>query len=313
MKISAKIVADSINSHSERITSFLLVMPRCILSEFNTHRVFSRNSASSRAIPFKKMVEMVENDPFIPLRFQKDHSGMQGTEYFTGWREKVVRMGWISASKIACISAKKLYKLGLTKQLCNRILEPFAWHTVLVTSTDYENFFALRANDAAEIHIQELAYEMLNIYNSSKPKYLYGDEWHIPYGDEIDENKLIELYSSIYGHLVSDSISRNTYFSRMWELRVKIATARCARTSYTTIDTKLKHDYQKDIELCDKLIAQGHFSPLEHCAKAMTFHEHDEYINGWCGNFQGFIQYRKKIKNENRKDTRVNKENFIIN
>ena len=54
-KIKAVIAADSINVKGKRITTFIVTMPRIVLAELNTHRVFSRNSASSRAIPFTKM------------------------------------------------------------------------------------------------------------------------------------------------------------------------------------------------------------------------------------------------------------------
>ena len=150
MKIEAKVIADSISVRGERITTFLLTFPRIILAEFNTHRAFSRNSASSRAIPFKKMVESVENNPFIPIAWQKDHKGMQGTEYL----DKVPHGGssdedfaydmWLEARDAAVENAKQLNNLGVTKQLCNRILEPYMWHTVICTATDYENFFKLR-------------------------------------------------------------------------------------------------------------------------------------------------------------------------
>lgn len=142
--ISAKIVADSIDHRGNRITSFILVYPRFIHSEVMTHRMFSRNSASSRAIPFNKMIELIKEDPFIPIAFQQDHRGMQGKKYFVGWRLEVVRKAWIAASKAAIFASIKLHKLGVTKQLANRLLEPFLWHTNLVTATEFDNFFNLR-------------------------------------------------------------------------------------------------------------------------------------------------------------------------
>ena len=79
--ISAKIIADSKCPRGHRLTTFIVTFPRIVLAEFNTHRMFSRNSASSRAIPFKRMVKMLEENPFIPIAWQKDHKGMQGVEY----------------------------------------------------------------------------------------------------------------------------------------------------------------------------------------------------------------------------------------
>lgn len=144
--ISAQIIADSKSIRGERLTTFLLTFPRIILSEFNTHRMFSRNSASSRAIPFKKMVESVETNPFIPIAWQIDHKGMQGTEYKTGLSEIQLCINkWLEARDNAVQSATLLNKTDLvTKQLCNRLLEPFMWHTVICTSTDFLNFFKLR-------------------------------------------------------------------------------------------------------------------------------------------------------------------------
>jgi len=315
-KISAKIVADSKSKTSgDRLTTFIVTFPRIVLAELNTHRKFSRNSASSRAIPFKKMVESVETNPFIPIGFQKDHSGMQGTEYFTGWREKVIKLAWISASKAAVFAAKKLSKLGLTKQLCNRLLEPFMWHTVIITSSDYENFFALRAHDAAEIHIAKLAEIMLDEYNRSIPKELSAGEWHIPFGDNIDEEQLFTLIEKDHG--VYDPILKMQEISggispKNQELinnyKLKIAIARCARISYTVVGEENKSDnYVNDIKLHDRLIASGHMSPTEHVAYVMN---HEQYAINWgeSGNFTGFIQYRKLLSNENQRDNRVLKK-----
>ena len=142
--ISAKIIKDSVNICDDRITTFELVFPRFILAELNTHRMFSKNSASSRAIPFNKMVESVMETPFIPIEFQKDHKGMQGFEYLQDMeREDAVRL-WLGARNAAVQHAVKLHEAGVTKQLCNRILEPFLYHKVLLTATEFGNFFKLR-------------------------------------------------------------------------------------------------------------------------------------------------------------------------
>jgi len=189
--ISAKVIADSKSVRGERLTTFLLTFPRIILAEFNTHRAFSRNSASSRAIPFKKMVESVETNPFIPIAWQKDHKGMQGTEYLTGEGEiEYAKYLWLTALEDAVQNAQCLHSESakvITKQICNRLLEPFMWHTVICTATDYENFFKLRDHEAAEIHIQELARRMKEAMNNSTPKVLHTGEWHIPFV-EIEED-----------------------------------------------------------------------------------------------------------------------------
>jgi len=290
-KISAKIIADSINPSGVRITSYVLTFPRIVLAEFNTHRAFSRNSASSRAIPSEKMLEMVRMDPFVPERWMKDHTGMQGTEYFTEERDiNKLKFDWVLARDYAVQSSVRLGNSNLTKQLTNRLLEPFMWHTVIMTATDFENFFALRAEAGAEIHIQELAYLMLEEYNKSEPKELKVGEWHIPFGDNMDTTKILGYFDSIgKSHTTNDDYL---------EAQIKIATARCARVSYMNFDGK--DDYGADIKLYERLSTSGHWSPFEHCARAV---KHDGYI----GNFRGWKQLRKQFNKENKSDERVKK------
>ena len=313
-KINAEIVADSIcNGH--RITTMLLTYPRFIHSELMTHRMFSRNSASSRAIPFEKMVKMVEEDPFIPIAWQKDHKGMQGTEYITGSKEIKYRNSiWLDARDCMIRKAKTLNNKcsfpnndfdssyedgGVTKQLCNRLLEPFMWHTVLITFTEISNFFELRLplyeteigsfrskRDAhiaygeggeyanlpstdlewlqinksqAEIHIQAIAEAMLDAYNESTPKQLMAGEYHIPFGDIMQIPN--DLIYKYWG------VGKASFSGEVYEVcRVMVATARCARLSYMTFDGEI--DYEKDIKLHDQLLESKHASPMEHCAIA---------------------------------------------
>ena len=149
-KISATIVADSINEQGDRLTSVLVTMPRIILSEMNTHRMLSKNTSSSRAIPFNKMVETIQNDPFIPIAWQKEHTGMQGTEYLDEKDSKNAVQNWLNARNSAVKHSKILNDSimydSVTKQLCNRLLEPFMWTTMLITGSKegWDNFFELR-------------------------------------------------------------------------------------------------------------------------------------------------------------------------
>ena len=187
--IKADIVADSLSPQGNRLTSLIVVMPRIVLSEFNTHRALSRNSASSRAIPFKKMVKSVQENPFIPIAFQKDHKGMQGTEYFTdrkrqdgtnrGEHEWRVQL-WKQSMDLAIKQATEIHSYDVTKQLCNRLLEPFMYHTVLVSATEWSNFMALRDHPDAEIHIQAVARAISKAMEESTPKQLKAGEWHLP-------------------------------------------------------------------------------------------------------------------------------------
>ena len=318
-KISARIIADSLNEQGNRLTTFILTFPRIVLAEFNTHRMISKNSASSRAIPFEKMVKMVEQDPFIPIKWMKDHKGMQGTEYFTKKKDMSdLTAQWINARDNAVKAAEDLSDGGLTKQLCNRLLEPFMWHTVICTASEWENFFALRAHNDAEIHIQELAYRMLDEYNGHTPKQLKAGEWHIPFGDKIDESRIFKTEEWEGGKLNwKPHPSFEDWATEWYQMqKLKIATARCARVSYLNFEGK--DDYEADIKLHDRLLESGHMSPFEHCAKTMTDVQYDELHThfygesraqrGWCGNFRGFIQYRKMLVGENKIDNRVNKQ-----
>jgi thymidylate synthase ThyX len=143
--IQAKVVADSTTATGDRLTTLEVVMPRYILAEFNTHRMLTKSSASSRAIPFNKMAKEVEIRPFIPYAWQKEHKGMQGNEYFTEMEDiKSAEGEWLKAKNLAIMKATTLNKIGVTKQLCNRVLEPFMYHKVLVSGTEWENFFNLR-------------------------------------------------------------------------------------------------------------------------------------------------------------------------
>jgi thymidylate synthase ThyX len=356
MSFSVQIIADSINTASpnrERITTFLCTFPRYILAEVNTHRMFSRNSASSRAIPFRKMVEAVKTNSFIPIAWQKDHSGMQGTEYHTSGVPDMEDC-WLRARDAAVERAEELNSRQATKQLCNRLLEPFMWHTALITATEWENFFALRCpqywfsgkywrsrqdimkeyadldttseelqkwteldwlkinKGQGEIHIMKLAEMMWDALNESTPRELKAGEWHIPFGDQISVEALEE---------VNRITNTGDYFKE--QTRLKIATARCAQTSYTLIgDEDKPMDYTKLIALHDRLAQSGHWSPFEHCARAMNEEQYQSYVKGvgdliehpaieqelvllddaykgWYGNFRGFIQYRKMFPNEN--------------
>ena len=321
-KISANIIADSIDARGNRITTFMLVFPRFILAELNTHRMFSRNSASSRAIPFKKMVKMVEENPFIPLAWQCDHKGMQGTEYFTNEtfeiissREKHIKYvdefkkDWLHARDKAVTSATNLNGGGLTKQLCNRLLEPFMWTTILITATEFDNFFELRCPKYKLIGLGggpvKSRKEWLKImkfssalHPSQYPK--TEEEWWMlsESGAEIHIQALAEAmwdsmnestpkqlqageYHIPFGDKIDYALHKWNFLPNIIELwgkdmseyGIKISTARCARLSYMTFDGEI--DYNKDIHLHDTLLKSRHLSPFEHCARAMSDVEYD--------------------------------------
>lgn len=288
--ISARVIADSINNDGNRLTSLVIVLPRIVLAEFNTHRAISKNSASSRAIPFKKMAKMIEENPFIPIAFQKDHKGMQGTEYFT--EEEIKKNGiieeWLGARDYALHRATALHEKGVTKQLVNRLLEPFMYHTIIATATEWENFIALRAHNQAEIHIQDAAFKILEALNNSKPRLLQPGEWHIPFGDNIDKEQVRLILEKEMNMLV--------YEDDVDKALIEIAIARCARVSYMNFEGK--DDYMSDFKLYKILKDSGHMSPFEHVAQAL-----DSELPS--GNLIGFRQYRKVCENENKNDNRL--------
>jgi thymidylate synthase ThyX len=314
--IKAEIIADSLNSVGNRLTTFVLEYPRYVHSELMTHRVFSKNAASSRAIPIEKMIQQVIENPAMPTHWGKNQSGMQaneelseektlfvqsrndfGSEYISP--KECAKRIWLDARDEAIASVRKLDKLGLHKQIANRILEPWFHIKIILSGTEYENWFALRAHKDAHPDIRKLAEIMLEAYNQSEPKKLKSGEWHIPFGDKIDSFRANKLYEKFYNQ--NELTSVHVVSERLCELRRKIAVARCARISYFNFEGK--DDYEADVKLCDRLFANipKHLSPTEHVAQALETSE-------WIGNFRGFKQYRKFFADENLSDPRVAKK-----
>ena len=155
--IKAEIVAHSLSPQGDELISVLCTFPRIILAEVNTHRMLSKNTSSSRAIPFKKMVESVQNNPFIPIAWQKEHTGMQGYEYLVDRKHENAVYEWLKARDFAVKQANIMNSDGVTKQLTNRLLEPFMWTTMLITGSKegWDNFFNLR-NPVYEIDLDNL-------------------------------------------------------------------------------------------------------------------------------------------------------------
>lgn len=268
--IEAKIIADSIAPSGVRLTTYVLTYPRFIHAEFMTHRVFSRNASSSRAIPVKKQIEMIANNPVIPLAFTKNKAGMQGGEALEGKAEELARKAWDFAMFHALDKARMLADLEVHKQYANRILEPFAHITVVCTATEYNNFFALRNHEAAQPEIHELARQMYELYSTNEPKQLQEGEIHLPFISD-EERAAIKL-----------------------ETLVKMSVARCARVSYLNHEGKTP-TLEEDLKLYDRLVGAApiHASPAEHQACA----EADPELRS--GNFRGWTQYRQTLKDQN--------------
>lgn len=263
----AAVLADSVSPDGVRLTTLIATMPRFVLAEFNTHRMFSRNSASSRAIPVRKRIEMIRDNPFIPLSFGKNKSGMQSTEELDGGAQIAARVEWLRALEMAVKSAEVLRDLGVHKQFANRILEPFAWHTVIVTATEWANYYALRISEYAQPEIRRVSEAMRDAMDQSNPFELYPGEWHLPLVGFDGDEELSEME------------------------KVKVSCARCARVSYLTHDGK--RDVDADLSLFDRLYNAGHMSPFEHAA--IVGYRQD----GFIGNFRApWIQYRKRLPGE---------------
>lgn len=268
MGYRCKILADSLNSSGSRLTSMEITFPRIILAEFNTHRVFSRNSASSRAIPFEKMVAMVESDPFVPGYWGQNQRGMQAEKQISDEDARLAVFVWHNARNTALNHAEQLHRLGVHKQTVNRLLEPFMWHTVIVTSSEWDNFFALRDSPMAQPEMQTIAKMMREAYLSSEPAQLRAGQWHAPY------------YTMPHEWEASHD--------EEMEAAMRCA-ARCARVSYLTHDGK--EDPDADLALANRLLSAGHMSPFEHVAKDVSYFMSGNFGTGWK-------QLRKFFPNE---------------
>lgn len=265
--IEVKMIADSyFYDITNRICTLQLKYPRFIHSEFMTHRVFSRSASSSRAIPINKIIAQVWNDPAMPVHWGENVSGMQAKSELSGWKLSAAKFIWRVSAKFACIFAYLFNKIGLHKQIGNRILEPWQYINVIVTSTEWENFFNLRIHPDAQPEIQQLAKEIYRVMQESIPVEIEHGEWHLPY---INQDELL-----------------------IWEQEdlLKASTARCARVSYSNHDGS-KPNLQNDIKLHDRLVGSVpiHASPAEHQATPGD----PEF---WYRNFRGWIQYRDRVE-----------------
>jgi len=289
MSYDWKIVADSIANNGCRLTTFEITYPLIIHAEIMTHRVFSRNVASNRAIPVKKLIAAVEDNPFIPEKFPKNQAGMQSSQWLEGVLAEAARMTWLRARDKAVDFAKELLELDVHKQIANRVLGPFLWTTAVVTATDWKNFFDLRCNPMAQPEIQKIAYMMREAYEASTPKdfsKLNGEwNWHLPYITAETQKQVLELPD-----LQNLSFNTTSQFNaELLDRLIKVSIGRCARVSY--LNHGENNTPEKDIELCERLISAKHMSPTEHVATPLP-------DNSYLGNFKGWKQYRKFIDGE---------------
>jgi thymidylate synthase ThyX len=285
----AKVIADSLSPDGVRLTTMEIVLPRIVLAELNTHRMLSKSSASSRAIPVEKMIAAVENDPYIPEQWDRNGAGMQGHGTIDSPHAIAgcVR-DWLDARDAAVASAQNLLARNVHKQITNRLLEPFMWHTVIVSATEWSNFFNLRCNPLAHPALRNTAEAIREVMATNTPSPIAYGEWHLPYFDPTRDADVAGPTN-----------------------RVKVCVARCARVSYLTHDGV--RDPSKDIALADSLLANGHMAPLEHVARPMTDADAERCLREqgaggedlyadvyrtFAGNFRGWMQYRKTIAGE---------------
>lgn len=279
MNISAKIIADSTNTATgDRLTTMLVRMPRCIQAELNTHRTMSKSSASSRAIPTAKFRELVNADPYQPDEWLSATKGMAAGGSISAADAKEVSETWRSARLIMDQCHRKLETFGLAKQISNRLLEPWMYTEVLVSATEWQNFFALRCNAQADPAIQAVADRMLCAYCGSAPQQLQPGEWHLPFSGEWPKEVM--------------EPGLREEITEKWKIMVCVA--RAARTSYFGFEGENSLD--KDLALYQRLSDSGHWSPFEHVAQAV--HAPDTVLDFSAqpkvriGNFTGWRQHR---------------------
>ena len=317
-EMEVEVILASTAKDSPPIYTLRMRYPRIIHAEVMTHRVFSRNARSSRAVPVQTMLDEIRNSPFVPWHWGANQKGMQAGEecdelvsfahYLPGPLLKnqpqgvikeVVRRSprnaWLEACTRAADIAEGFMKAGYHKQICNRLLEPFMWIDVLVTSTDWKNFLWLRDHEAAEPHIRDLARLVDVAIQETQPYSLEPGQWHRPYitGDDVD-------------HWM-DLCDAKSDFDLVLN---KISAARCARISYKPFDGDAS--YERELERYDSLVSSDrvHASPLEHqaqaCVTGISLGGHPMLPNSnrkLRGNLApGWNQFRKTIPNESYHD-----------
>ena len=269
--IKAKIIADSISVHTDtRLTTYELEFPRWILAEVNTHRIASKNGASSRAIPFDRMVELCRTNMALPVHWGKNQAGMVAQEEIADYQQGFAAAIWAKARESAIEHATDLHKMGVHKQICNRLLEPFMMMKMVFSATSYKNLFELRAHPDAQPEFQDLAYKMQDAYNMSLPIPMKMGEWHLPYVEisrDLEDDRLV--YSSN-----GKEIDLKT--------AVKLSASLCAQVSYRRQDDTI----EKAIQVFDRLITSKplHASPMEHQASPMFKHFKENGPNSEANN-----------------------------
>lgn len=290
---TATVVADSINQQGNRLTTFQLRYWRGIHSEFMTHRKFSRCAGSSRARPSQAIIDQVRSTPWGPPSWGANQPGMQADAELSPEKALIAKATWVHAANNAAAQALLLLREGAHKQIINRLLEPFTFIDVVVTSTEYNNWWALREDEAADPSIRLLAKSMHEAFDASTPKILRVGDWHLPFVDIEKET------AAAINYLQKQNAAHHIIAMEVTQVLRKVSAARCARTSYRNFDGTVA-PIEDDVVLFNKLVSSTlvHASPLEHQATP------DALVNNmWAhpnmhGNFTGWVQHRKLIHNE---------------
>ena len=299
--ITARILADSISPTGVRMTTMEIEYPRFILAELNTHRMLSKNSASSRAIPVKAMHQHIRENTAGPVYWGVNQPGMKAKTCLDAEDTVEALMLWEDARDCALEFAQQLADLNLHKQITNRITEPWMIMKTVISGTEWANYFWLRDHADAQPEIALLANKMHKVYEQSTPQLLQPGEWHLPYV------KSTRLSSGELIYLDSEDLPITLDQARV------ISASCCAQVSYRKSDDS----FEKAQKVFQMLIESepAHASPVEHQATPMdlpttNWYEPETWEDGvthfsrngdlWSGNLRGWIQFRKLIPNEAR-------------
>ena len=259
MTITVKVLAHSRHPACPDLYTIEARYPRFIHAEVMTHRMFCRNASSSRAIPVERMIQDVLDDTALPVAWGKNQRGMQADEELNADTRAQAENVWLEARDAVVGAARRFGAIGLHKQVANRILETFGHISVIITATEWQNFFELRCHPAADPTMRALAETIRDRMSESVPRELVSDEWHLPYAAE-------------YAGKVEAPL---------------ISAARAARVSYLNHDGS-KPDVSKDLSLADMLERERHLSPFEHPATPAPGERHGP-LTGWK-NLRAFLE-----------------------
>lgn len=313
-QVSATVIAHSVSEKGQEMITLEVEYPRIILAELNTHRQLSKNSSSSRAIPVKKVNQMISESPAKPVRFGQHQPGMQdqGVDY-----EEEINVGgnylspqdfWKEAAKDAVYYSNVFEEYGYAKQICNRLTEPFQRMKTVISGTEWENFFWLRCDADADPTIEALATTIQRAKEQSTPELLLPGEWHTPYvAHDRDESGTL-LYFVLEGE--------NKVYLDAEEAKA-ISSSCCAQVSYRVLD----NSKEKAMDIYTKLLSgnKTHASPFEHQATPMftpdtttgedvfaTLLRNSGYTHCsksgdfWSGNLKGWVQHRQLLQNHSK-------------